>query len=218
MAVSELQDNAKRGSAISKIITTFVLSTKKALFYIHVKRDNMRITENKFVSVTYDLNVGEGNERELMEKATREAPLSFVFGAGMMLPAFEDELSGMRVGDKFKFTIFPADAYGEYNDEHLVELPKNVFEVDGQFDAEMVKTGHVVPMVDSNGNRLNGSVMDVKDDIVVIDFNHPLAGETLHFSGEVIDIHDPTEDELAALTSGGCDCNDDNCTSCNGCG
>ena len=50
----------------------------------------------------------------------------------------------------------------------------------------MIKEGNTVPMMDSNGNRMNGSVLEVKDDIVVMDFNHPLAGETLHFSGEVI--------------------------------
>ncbi|MDR1644743.1 MAG: FKBP-type peptidyl-prolyl cis-trans isomerase [Tannerellaceae bacterium] len=177
----------------------------------------MRIATNKFVSVIYDLNVGEEDERELMEKATREAPLSFLFGTGSMLPAFEDELAGCKVGDKFKFTIFPSDAYGEYNEEYLMELPKTVFEVDGQFDAEMVKEGNIVPMVDSDGNRLNGSVMEVKGDTVCIDFNHPLAGETLHFSGEVIDVHDPTQEDLASLSSGGCGCGDDDCGTCQGC-
>ena len=72
-----------------------------------------------------------------------------------------------------------------------MDLPKNIFEVDGKFDAEMIKEGNTVPMMDSNGNRMNGSVLEVKDDIVVMDFNHPLAGETLHFSGEVIDVHEP---------------------------
>jgi FKBP-type peptidyl-prolyl cis-trans isomerase SlyD len=177
----------------------------------------MRITTNKFVSVTYDLNVGEENERELMERATREAPLSFVFGTGSMLPAFEDELAGLMTGDSFKFTIQPAEAYGEYNEEHLMELPKSVFEVDGQFDSERVTEGNVLPMMDSNGNRLNGSVMEVKEDIVLIDFNHPLAGETLHFEGEVIDVHDPTAEEVAALAGNGCDCGNDDCGSCHEC-
>jgi FKBP-type peptidyl-prolyl cis-trans isomerase SlyD len=182
------------------------------------KNKKMKISTNKFVSVTYDLNVGDGEERELMEKATREEPMSFIFGVGTMLPAFEEELSGLSVGDKFKFTLIPSDAYGEYNEEHLMELPKSVFEVDGTFDSNMVKEGNVVPMMDSNGNRLNGSVMDVKDDIVVMDFNHPLAGETLHFSGEVIDVHNPTEDELATLSGdGGSGCGDDDCCSCHGC-
>ena len=145
----------------------------------------MKITANKYVAVTYDLNVGEGEERELMEKATVEAPLKFIYGTGMMLPAFEKALNGLEVGGTFNFSIEPAEAYGEYNEEHVLDLPKNIFEVDGKFDAEMIKEGNTVPMMDSNGNRMNGSVLEVKDDIVVMDFNHPLAGETLHFSGEV---------------------------------
>ena len=78
----------------------------------------MKITANKFVAVTYDLNVGEGEERELMEKAVAEAPLKFIFGTGAMLPAFEDALKGLEVGDKFDFSIAPADAYGEYVEDH----------------------------------------------------------------------------------------------------
>ena len=56
----------------------------------------MKITANKYVAVTYDLNVGEGEERELMEKATVEAPLKFIYGTGMMLPAFEKALNGLE--------------------------------------------------------------------------------------------------------------------------
>ena len=152
----------------------------------------MKITANKFVAVTYDLNVGEGEERELMERATAETPLKFIFGTGAMLPAFEDALKGLEVGDKFNFSISPADAYGEYVEEHVLDLP--------------------------NGNRMNGSVLEVKEDVVVMDFNHPLAGETLHFNGEVIDVHEPTAEEIAALTApaGGCGCGCDDCGS--GCG
>ena len=175
----------------------------------------MKITANKYVAVTYDLNVGEGEERELMEKATVEAPLKFIYGTGMMLPAFEKALNGLEVGGTFTFSIEPAEAYGEYNEEHVLDLPKNIFEVDGKFDAEMIKEGNTVPMMDSNGNRMNGSVLEVKDDIVVMDFNHPLAGETLHFSGEVIDVHEPTAEEIAAFsaTAGGCSCGCDDCGS-----
>lgn len=175
----------------------------------------MKITANKYVAVTYDLNVGEGDERELMERATVEAPLKFIFGTDMMLPAFENALKGLEVGDTFNFSIDPANAYGEYNEEHVIDLPKNIFEVDGKFDGEMIKEGNTVPMMDSNGNRLNGSVLEVKDDVVVMDFNHPLAGETLHFSGEVIDVHDPTPEEIAALSApaGGCGCGCGDCDS-----
>lgn len=179
----------------------------------------MKITVNKFVAVTYDLNVGEGEERELMEKATAEVPLKFIFGTSSMLPAFENALKGLEVGDKFDFSIAPAEAYGEYQEEHVLDLPKNLFEVEGKFDSETIQEGNTVPMMDSNGNRLNGSVLEVKEDIVIMDFNHPLAGETLHFSGEVIDVHEPTAEEIAAMSaSAGCGCGCDDCGSDCDCG
>jgi FKBP-type peptidyl-prolyl cis-trans isomerase SlyD len=178
----------------------------------------MKITANKFVAVTYDLNVGEGEERELMEKATVEQPLKFIYGTGAMLPAFENALNGLEIGGKFDFSIEPAEAYGEYVEEHVLELPKNIFEVEGKFDSEMIQEGNTVPMMDSNGNRMNGSVLEIKDDVVVMDFNHPLAGETLHFSGEVIDVHEPTAEEIAALSApaGGCGCGGDCDSDCEG--
>lgn len=179
----------------------------------------MKISKNKFVSVIYDLHVGEGDERELMERATKEQPLNFIFGIGSMLPDFEQHLSGLDQGAKFAFSLTPDKAYGEHEESHVVELPKHLFEVDGKFDDEHIKEGATVPMMNSNGERMNGSVLEVKDDLVVMDFNHPLAGETLHFSGEVIDVHEPTDEEIAEmnkLMSGGCgggchSCDDDGC-------
>lgn len=168
----------------------------------------MKIAANKFVSVTYDLNVGEGGEQELMERASVEAPLSFIFGTDSMLPAFEKALAGLEVGGKFDFSLSPVDAYGEYDEEHVLDLPKHIFEVDGKFDDEMIQEGNTVPMMDSTGNRLNGSVLEVGEDTIKMDFNHPLAGETLHFTGEVLDVHEPTAEELAKLLApaGGCGC------------
>ena len=178
----------------------------------------MKISANKFVAVTYDLYVGEGEERELMEKATREVPLKFIYGTGSMIQAFEDALMGLESGAAFDFTITPENAYGEYNEDYVLDLPKNIFEVDGKFDSEMIQEGNTVPMMDSNGNRMNGSVFEVRYDVVVMDFNHPLAGETLHFKGEVIDVHEPTAEEIAAMTApaGGCGCGCDSCGG--GCG
>ncbi len=169
----------------------------------------MKITEDKFVSLSYDLNVGEGDERELMEKATKERPLNFVFGMGMMLEAFEKYLNGLEAGDKFSFSLTSDEAYGEYEEDRIVELPKNIFEVEGKFDDEKVVPGAMLPMMDMNGNRLDGAVVEVKDDQVVMDFNHPLAGETLHFDGEVLEVREPSAEEIAALSSpGGCNCGD----------
>ncbi|MCC8145762.1 MAG: FKBP-type peptidyl-prolyl cis-trans isomerase [Bacteroidales bacterium] len=172
----------------------------------------MKISEGKIVSLTYDLTVDEEGEKELMERATKENPLTFMFGMGMMLPAFEKNLEGLQVNDHYSFTLTPEEAYGEYIQENVIELPKNVFEVDGKFDSERIKEGETLPMMDSNGNRLMGSVLEIKPEIVVMDFNHPLAGETLQFEGEVIDVHEATPEEIAALTQPeGC-----NCSGCDG--
>lgn len=105
----------------------------------------MTISDKKFVGVSYDLFVGgEDGKPELMEKATAERPLKFTFGLGMMLDKFEDNLKGLSVGDKFNFTINSEDAYGDYEDERIIDLDKSIFVVDGAFDGESIAEGKLV--------------------------------------------------------------------------
>lgn len=186
----------------------------------------MKISPNKFVSLSYDLNVGEDNEKELMERATSEQPLEFIFGTNSMLEAFEKNINNLTEGDSFDFILSPDQAYGEYNDEHVVELPRNIFEVDGKMDEKVVFEGNTIPMMDANGNRLNGSVISVADDAIKMDFNHPLAGETLHFTGNVLSVREATPEEIAELFApqdgcgcgSGCGCDDEPSDSGHGCG
>lgn len=185
----------------------------------------MKISTHKLVSLSYDLNVGEGEEQELMERATPEKPLEFIFGTNSMLESFENNLIGLGEGDDFSFVLTPDEAYGEYDDESVVDLPRNIFEVDGKLNQDVVFEGNVVPMMDANGNRLNGSVVAVKDDVVTMDFNHPLAGETLKFSGKVLSVKEATAEDIAALTAphGGCGCgcgcgDSQEANACGGCG
>ena len=184
----------------------------------------MKISANKLVSAAYELFVDdESGELELMERATNETPLKFVFGVGMMLPKFEENLFGLVAGDKFEFTINNEDAYGQYDDEHVIKLERSVFEIDGKLDETVVFEGNVVPLMDNEGNRLNAQVVEVTGSHVTVDLNHPLAGETLHFKGSVLEVREPSEEELAALSgSCGCGCGND-CESedcdrgCDGC-
>lgn len=179
----------------------------------------MKITANKAVSAEYELYVdGEvEGELELMEKATNEQPLSFIYGVGMMLPKFEENLFGMQAGDKFDFTINTEDAYGEYEDENVLDLDRAIFEIDGKIDEEVVFEGNIVPLMDNEGNRINAQVVSVTDTHVKVDLNHPLAGENLHFKGSVIEVREASEQELAALMGGGgcgsCGCGDGGCGS-----
>lgn len=178
--------------------------------------DYMQIDDKKFVSLTYDLYVGgeDGTEKELMESATKEHPLNFTYGIGMMLEKFEENLKGLNAGDKFDFTIQPADAYGEYDDRRLQNVEREVFLDDkGNFDSEAIAVGKVLRMVNEDGAEFDGAVVEVTDKHVKMDFNHPLAGEVLNFKGEVLMVRDATEEEIAVATMphgkchGGCgDC------------
>ncbi|KAA6319702.1 hypothetical protein EZS27_030433, partial [termite gut metagenome] len=84
-----------------------------------------------------------------------------------------------RQGDRFDFTIPYTEAYGEYNDEHVITLPKSIFEVDGHFDSEAIAEGKIVPLLNADGQHLNGVVAEVRSDCVIMDMNHPLAGADL---------------------------------------
>lgn len=182
----------------------------------------MKISANKLVSATYDLYVGgeEGSAQEVMEKATEDRPLSFIYGTGMMLEGFENNIAGLTIGDKFDFTLKAEDAYGEYIDENLVDLPKSIFETDGKIDEEIIFENNTVPMVDQEGNRLNGTIVKIGDESITMDFNHPLAGEDLHFVGKVIEVREPTEAEVKQFMGSGCGCGDGDCGDggCDSCG
>ena len=170
----------------------------------------MEITKNRMVTLTYDLRLDDQNG-DMIEQATADRPLRFIYGAGQMLPKFESQLAGMKSGQSFEINLTKYDAYGEINDDAIVELPLQVFSVDGNFDEEMVKIGNTVPMMTGDGQRLNGIVLEVSDQAVKMDFNHPLAGEDLHFQGEVLEVREATDEEIAALFSHGCGCGSGGC-------
>lgn len=153
----------------------------------------MNISKNKVVSVSYELKVNG----EIVDKAEVENPMEFVYGSGMLIPSFEQNIKDMKVGDTFKFSISADQAYGQTLSEYVLKLPISVFEHEGKVDEELLQVGSRLPMVDQEGNPLNGLVLEVNEDHVVMDFNHPLAGQDLHFSGKVEAVREATADELS---------------------
>ena len=187
----------------------------------------MIVENEKVVTATYEMFVdGENGQEELMERATTDHPLVYCHGIGMMLPKFEEALAGKQKGDKFDFRIDRTDAYGEYDEEGVLDLDRKMFfNGDGEFDSERVYVGAIVPMNTVDGQVVNAQILEISKDKVTIDLNHPLAGENLHFVGEIIDLRDVTPAELDALRHphkcGGChgSCNSscgDSCDSCGG--
>ncbi len=164
----------------------------------------MKIERNKHVTLTYVLRL-DGETGEIVEETPGENPLKFVFGAGKMLEMFEQKIDGLTAGQDYSFGLSADEAYGEVNPDAIVEIPKNIFEINGKIDENLLVEGNSVPMQDAQGSRLDGLVLEVSDEFVKMDFNHPLAGDSLYFSGKVIDVREATEDELSqACGAGGC--------------
>ena len=115
---------------------------------------------------------------------------------GVALDSFEEKITALKEGESFDFVLKQDDAYGPYLQEHVLELDKQMFSVNGHFDKEMVYPGAVLPLVNADGNRFQGLVLEVKENTVVIDLNHPLSGKDLHFKGSVVTLRDATNAEI----------------------
>lgn len=158
----------------------------------------MFISKDKVVAVHYVLQVEHEGEKVVADKSELESPLHYLHGSGMLLPQFEANLEGLQSGDAFDFMIIAEEGYGLRNDQDVVAIPVQSFlDETGKIDENMIKPGNVLPMVDQNGNRFQGMVLDVTPDQVIMDFNHPLAGKDLYFSGSVATIREATSEEIA---------------------
>lgn len=152
----------------------------------------MKISDKKVVALIYELNVNG----EIVDKTTKERPLEFIQGMGYLLPLFEKNIEGKEPGDKFAFTLEPADGYGVWEEERVIDLPKAAFEVDGKMREDLMVVGNTIPLVNQMGGVVPGKILEIGEDSVKIDINHPMAGKTLDFSGEIVEVRDATEKEL----------------------
>ncbi len=155
----------------------------------------MNIEKEKVVSISYELRINESTN-EPIEQVDTSNPMQFIFGSGYMLPQFEKNLEGLAIGENFSFKLDPENAYGNVDEEAIVDLSKELFMMDGELREDLLVLGNTIPMRDGDGNRIDGRVLEVQDEIVKLDFNHPLAGATLFFTGEVVEIRDASQEEM----------------------
>ena len=156
----------------------------------------MQIAKDTVVSLSYILKQDD-TDGAVIEIAKETEPLVFIYGAGFMIPKFEEYLNKLKSGDSFEFTLGSTDAYGDFEEEAIIDLDKHIFNIEGTVDEEMLAIGNMIPMRDNQGNTLQGKVVSVTNDLVKMDFNHPMAGKTLHFSGKILDVRTATADELS---------------------
>lgn len=167
-----------------------------------------KIEPGKYVELVYDLyKVNPDGTEELVHQTDAEDPENFIYGItrGLVAP-LEKDIEGKTAGEEFDVKAGADEAFGERSEEYVAELEKDVFAVDGKFDAEMVKKGATLPMMTADGMRIIGTVLDVTDTHVKMDFNHPLAGYAVRFKGKVLAVRDANPDEIKMAQGGGCGC------------
>ena len=154
---------------------------------------------NKYIAVAYKLYTVDNGKSELVEEAPEDAPFQFISGYGITLDAFEEKVAGLEKGAEFDLTLQKDDAYGDYEDERVLDLDKSIFTINGHFDHGNIYKDAIVPLQNEDGNRFLGKVLAVSEDKVRIDLNHPLAGKTLNFKGHVVESREATNDEIQGL-------------------
>ena len=170
--------------------------------------------DNKYISVNYQLYADADGEKQMIEETPEGQPFWFITGMGITLPEFEKALFDLNKGDTFDFVISKDDAYGDYEDDRVVDLEKSIFMPDGKLDTKVVYEGAIIPLMNEDGNRFNGRITAIDDKKVTVDLNHPYAGLDLHFVGKVVESRLATEDEMkqiAKMLSG------EGCGGCSGC-
>ena len=152
----------------------------------------MKVQKDKVVAVSYALEV----EGQIADKSAPGAPLEYIHGSGMLLPKFEAALEDKEPDDAFDFVLSPEDGYGTYDPSFLIDLPKTAFAIDGQVREDLLVVGRTIPMLNQAGQVVQGTIREITESTVKMDFNHPMAGKTLHFTGKVESVRSATDKEL----------------------
>ncbi len=155
----------------------------------------MTQVEAKVIALTYELREG-GPEGQVIEAVKNDQPIEFLFGAGRLNESFEKNVKDLAEGESFDFMIKADRAYGQVNEKAIVDLPKSIFVIDGKLADDLLVEGNIINMEDKDGNAHRGKVMEVSEEKVKMDFNHPLAGMDLHFQGQVVNKRNPTSEEM----------------------
>ncbi|QUB62329.1 FKBP-type peptidyl-prolyl cis-trans isomerase [Prevotella melaninogenica] len=156
----------------------------------------MENKKHRLMVVSYELYCIENGKEYIIEKSDDMQPMQLYTGCDMALPAFEQEVVKFDKDTDFKFSLTKEQAYGERDDKSVLALNKATFSPNGVFDTENIYKDAVVPLQNEEGQRFLGKVLDISDDKVTIDLNHPLAGKDLIFHGHVFENREASEEEV----------------------
>jgi len=148
----------------------------------------MQIESNSVVTLHYTL---KDNEGQVIDKSD-DGSFLYLHGAMNIVPGLENALTGKSMGEKFSVTVCPEDGYGQRDDARIQEVPKEMFG-----DTEELKVGAQFHAQGPDGNAVVVTVADIKEDVVVVDGNHALAGVDLNFDIEIVDVREASEEEIS---------------------
>jgi len=167
----------------------------------------MKIDNNTVVALAYKIHT-DSPDGMLIEFADELSPRSLIFGFDRTIPGFEKKLIGLETGASFDFKLEEAEAFGAYREDRIVHVPKSAFVVDGRLRDDLLVINNEISMMDNQGNPVMGIVRELREEEVVMDFNHALAGKSLFVTGKVISIRPATQEDLnpTAGCGSGCGC------------
>ncbi|MGA1861508.1 peptidylprolyl isomerase [Deferribacter thermophilus] len=141
----------------------------------------MKVTNDSKVTFIYTVTLEDGT---VVDAVSKEEPLVAEIGKNQLLPVLEEQMLGMDVGEKKNITLRPEDTFGPYNESLIAEIPREEIQLDPSIKEDMY-----IDLEDEQNNLYRGKVLELNDDYVKIDFNHPLAGETLTYTIEILEIN-----------------------------
>ncbi|MFQ5804042.1 MAG: peptidylprolyl isomerase [Candidatus Methylomirabilales bacterium] len=148
----------------------------------------MKVGRDKMVAMDYTLRLSSG---EVADSSEGGSPLEFIFGTGDLISGLEHELEGLEAGADKEFVISPEDGYGERDPAMVMDIPADRFPKEIQLE-----TGAILYAKGPEGQNLPFTVVDIMEDSVTVDFNHPLAGEQLYFTVAIRSVRNATPEEL----------------------
>jgi len=146
------------------------------------------VADDLVVSLDYTLQLDDG---ETIDTSEGDEPLEFIQGHGEIVPGLEQALYGMTVGEEKDLVVQPDEGYGELDPDAYQVIPRSAFP--GEVELE---PGLGLELTDEDGETMLAFVAEIRPDTVLLDFNHPLAGETLHFKVKVVGLRPATAEEL----------------------
>ena len=174
-----MQQHRARGKLMAVSVLSVVLAMVVPLGVSQAADPQSTVAEGKLVSLEYTLTL---DDKSVVDSNVGEKPLTYTHGSHQIVPGLEKALEGMAVGDTKQVTVAPAEGYGETNPKALQEVQKQ------SLPPEALKVGARLQGKGPNGQMVYPLVSEIKTDTVVLDFNHPLAGKTLHFAVKVLDV------------------------------